>query len=191
MHKNMKVSLVKIYPWSLFLCLGVGNLAFSHASIAQAQTQERADRKRLSFTLSPQPQDTFDSLMLQAKQIIERTATQVFTENPTVTQAYLEVLGDRNGQVVPLLTANLLRSNWQKKTGIQPWLKYFGSAEVLLGYAGSQPTLGAQASPPTRITSNVAAPAQTSTPSSDPVPIVESPVARDQAAASHQEPNFY
>lgn len=186
----MKVSLAKIDPWSLFLCLVVGNLAFSHASIAQVQPHEKADRKSLSFTLSPQPQDTFDTLMLQAKQMIERTATQVFTENPTVTQAYLEVLGDRNGQVVPLLTANLLRSNWQKKTGIQPWLKYFNSAEVLLGYADSHPTLGVQTSP-TRIAANVAAPAQTSTPSSDPVPIVESPVARDQVAASHQEPNFY
>jgi hypothetical protein len=82
----------------------------------------------------------------------------------------VNILGDRQGQQVPLLTSRVSRSQWQQQPIIRPWTKYFATSAVLLGFNQPQktPTTPGQSTPSNPPTPSAA---QTqSTPSNPPTP---------------------
>jgi hypothetical protein len=57
---------------------------------------------------------------------------------PILTEVSVTIVGEHNGQQVPLLSSNVSRSNWQTKPNVQVWSRYFGTAESLLGFVKPQ-----------------------------------------------------
>ncbi len=46
----------------------------------------------------------------------------------------MTILGDRQGQQVPLLFSRVSRSDWQQQPTIRQWTRYFATSAVLLGF---------------------------------------------------------
>ncbi|WP_421654732.1 hypothetical protein [Leptothermofonsia sp. ETS-13] len=94
-----------------------------------------AETKQIRSTLRPAKDQTFTELMERAEAVAERLVRQTFAKEPKVTEVSVTVLGERNGQEVPLLFSTVSRINWKKNPKIQSWTTYFNNFSVaLLGY---------------------------------------------------------
>ncbi len=97
-----------------------------------------AEPKQISILLSSQGNQDFETLMQQAESVAGNFIQQVFTESPEITEVSVTIVGEHNGQQVPLLSSNVSRSNWQTKPNVQVWSRYFSTAESLLGFVKPQ-----------------------------------------------------
>jgi hypothetical protein len=97
-----------------------------------------AEPKQISILLSSQGSQDFETLMQQAESVAGNFIQQVFAESPNTTEVLITIVGEHNGQQVPLLSSNVSRSNWQTKPNVQVWSRYFGTAESLLGFVKPQ-----------------------------------------------------
>jgi hypothetical protein len=102
-----------------------------------AQTEAIEDGVRaIQLTISTQPQQTFEDLVQQARTLAQSLVEQGFAESADATEVAVQILGERDGQEVPLLMARVSRSNWQTQPDIDVWARYFAiPARVLLGFA--------------------------------------------------------
>lgn len=99
------------------------------ASIASAETQER------NLILNSNGSQSFGSLIQQAQDLAKKSIEQEFQENSELTEVSIMILGEHQGQIVPLLRSKVSRSQWQKDSRIHRWTKYFASSSrVLLGF---------------------------------------------------------
>ncbi|MUL35700.1 hypothetical protein [Gloeocapsopsis dulcis] len=92
-----------------------------------------AEMKRIDHTLRSEPNQTFTTLMQEAEALATTLVEQGFTED-NVTEVSVNILGERHGQQVPLLSSRVSRTDWQKQLGIQHWTRYFRTSGVLLGF---------------------------------------------------------
>ncbi len=88
---------------------------------------------------------SFESLLLQAELAADSLVNGVFTQQPTVTEVVVNVAGERYGQIVPILVANVTRANWNNTHEIHFWMQNLGAPAVLLGFVKPQGAQTAQA----------------------------------------------
>ncbi|MGA7937703.1 MAG: hypothetical protein WCA35_29410 [Kovacikia sp.] len=118
------------YPQCIFVLT-----LFMLAHLAVLSLPGLAETKQIRSVINPSREQTFSQMMQQAESQATQLIDQAFAENSTVTDISIVILGERNGQEIPLLTSTLSRTNWQKTPRIQAWAKYFGNATVaLLGF---------------------------------------------------------
>lgn len=125
-----------------------------------------AEDKQITYTLNTQSNYTHQALTKQAESLTGELIEQAFAQNPRLTEVTVSIIGERNGQEVPLLAAKVSRANWQKNPQTQSWTQYFSNSAVLLGFK--------QLQPPT----NVVRPQNSN-------------FIDKEVASSHLEPNFY
>lgn len=126
-----------------------------------------AENKQITYTLSSQSDRSYKALTQQAESLAEKLIKQAFAQNPQLTEVAVSIIGERNGQEVPLLTAKVSRANWQANPQIQAWTQYFSASAVLLGFNQVQPPKNAVRAPQ------------------------NSDFMNKEVASSHLEPNFY
>ena len=97
-----------------------------------------ASPRQIQLLLNSQGSQNFEALIRQAESVAGNYIQQAFVESPSVTQVSVTIVGEHNGAAVPLLSANVSRSNWQARPTVQAWTRYFPSAEVLLGFVAPQ-----------------------------------------------------
>ncbi len=93
-----------------------------------------AEVKLLNVNLNAEKTQSFASLMSQAELAATNSITQQFNRLSTVTEVGITVIGERNGQAVPLLFTRVSRADWQAQPKIKYWAKYFTKAAILLGF---------------------------------------------------------
>ncbi|PIG94087.1 hypothetical protein [Gloeocapsopsis sp. IPPAS B-1203] len=133
-----------------------------------------AEVMRINHTLKSEPHQTFATLMQQAESLATNLVDQGFAED-NVTEVSVHILGERNGQQVPLLSSRISRADWQKQLGIQQWTRYFRTSAVLLGFykpaepnqsplsAFPSPNIEQSVSKPTSVDSSVPQPSPSGT----------------------------
>jgi hypothetical protein len=99
-----------------------------------------AETKFVNISLKVVANQKFDTLMQQAESTAINLIDQEFNRVSKITEVGIIVSGDRNGQVVPILSSRVTRTNWQAQSSIESWTKYFTKAEVLLGFNLPQKT---------------------------------------------------
>ncbi|NEO11510.1 MULTISPECIES: hypothetical protein [unclassified Moorena] len=106
-----------------------------------------AEIKEYHFILNSDISQSFERLIQQTENLAQNQINQEFTENPDITSISMMILGERNGQVVPLMMTKVSRSQWKQFPIIQRWASYFINSEMLLGFRGSDSSL-APSNPP-------------------------------------------
>lgn len=119
--------------WSTIVVL---SSLVSPISITLAESVER------SFLLNSDGNASFEVLLQEAHNLVQTSIEQQFAENPNITEVSITVLGENQGQVVPILRSRVTRSQWQHDSRVERWTKYFvTSSPKLLGfYNRSAPT---------------------------------------------------
>jgi hypothetical protein len=100
--------------------------------IGSMATPAHAENRQIERLLNAQSSD-FATLMQQANAIANDLINQSFAD-PSTTQVSLKVLGEREGQIAPLLSVNVSRQDWQTRSSVQQWARYFGGSTTLLGF---------------------------------------------------------
>lgn len=93
-----------------------------------------------------------DDLISQAESMAEQEINQYFNSDPELVEAEVVVLGSRNGDVIPILTTTVSRSQWQENPQASAWSKYY-TAYALLRRHDRQPPTQVAAAPSRRSTS--------------------------------------
>ncbi|MBW4663135.1 MAG: hypothetical protein KME01_02880 [Chroococcus sp. CMT-3BRIN-NPC107] len=125
-----------------------------------------AEDKQITYTLNTQSNGSYRGLVQQAESLAEKLIEEAFARNPRLTEVGVSIIGERNGQEVPLLAAKVSRNNWQETPQMQAWTQYFSDSAVLLGFKQLQ------------LPTNVVRPQNSN-------------FTGKEVAASHLEPNFY
>lgn len=99
-----------------------------------------AETKFINISLKTGANQSFNNLMQQAESTAINSINQEFNRLSKVTEVGIIVSCDRNGQVVPILSSRVSRTNWQAQPSIESWTKYFTKAEILLGFNLPQKT---------------------------------------------------
>lgn len=97
-----------------------------------------AEDKQISYTLNAH-NGSYQALIEQAESWAGKLIEQAFTQNSSLTEVAVSIIGERNGQEVPLLTAKVSRANWQENPQTRSWTQYYSSSAVLLGFKQVQP----------------------------------------------------
>ena len=74
-----------------------------------------------------QPRDLLD----QAERLAQDTIARQFQQQPNLDRVRLVVLGNRHGNVVPILTVAVTRSQWQRRPRVDDWAQYYASGTLL------------------------------------------------------------
>jgi hypothetical protein len=105
------------------------------ATLTELSLPVLAETKQVRSIISADREQTFLQMMQQAEFQAAQLVEQAFADR-SVTNVSVVILGERNGQQIPLLSSIVSRPNWKKTPRIQVWAKYFGNASVaLLGFA--------------------------------------------------------
>ncbi len=116
------------------LSLGIANVS----AIAQPTLTDQVATESISITLQADQVHNYNRLIEQAVVMANDAIATSFDTNPEAAPIELTVLINRNGQLLPLLMAEVSREQWQQQSDIQTWARYSTSVRILLGYA--QPT---------------------------------------------------
>lgn len=117
----------KFWLINLLTLLSIG--AVSRSAIAN---------QSLNVTIEADQINNYGRLMEQAIGRANDAIANTFETNPNAAPIKLTVLINRNGQVLPMMVAEISRDQWQQEPDVQSWARYSTSVRVLLGYA--QPT---------------------------------------------------
>ncbi len=109
-------------------------ISISEISPVKAQVEQINSARQINVTLKTQENQTFNQLIQQAEVSAIALIEQEFATNFGITEVSVTILGDRQGQQVPLLFSKVSRSDWQQQPTIRQWTKYFATSAVLLGF---------------------------------------------------------
>lgn len=127
----------------LLVLLGLGGgLWLANCAIAPEIAQ--AETARVHLSLDRQPNETYETLMERAQAAAKAAAQSSFDGNMSVTDVSVIVAAQNHGQIAPVLSLNVSRSQWSSRPDTQPWAKYFASARTLLGFDNAANTTGGQ-----------------------------------------------
>ncbi|HEY9689221.1 MAG TPA: hypothetical protein V6D46_04445 [Coleofasciculaceae cyanobacterium] len=70
-------------------------------------------------------------LLNQAEGLAQETIARQFQQQPNLDRVRLVVLGNRHGNVVPILTVAVTRSQWQRRPQVDSWAQYYASGTLL------------------------------------------------------------
>lgn len=113
----------------LILLLFLSGIA--SASPASAEIKERY------LTLESNGSTSFPRLIEEAEKLAQEAINREFIGNPQLTILKIIILGERHGQVVPLLRTTVSREAWFRKPQIEEWTRYFTDSQFLLGFRAS------------------------------------------------------
>jgi hypothetical protein len=126
--RRQTLYLHKLAPW----VISGGLLWAIAAPVAQAESHQ------VNLLLNTQPNETFETLMRQAETIARQSVEQHFAD-PATTEVSVNVSGEREGQISPLLSVKVSRADWQRSSSVQQWAQYFGGSTTLLGFKRRSP----------------------------------------------------
>lgn len=103
--------------------------------------------QRISVTLQADKVQDYGRLLEQAVGMGNDAIASTFETNPDTDPIKLTVLINRNGQILPILVAEISRDQWQQQPDVQNWARYSASVRTLLGYAQPARTTAARPRP--------------------------------------------
>lgn len=71
-------------------------------------------------------------LAVQAEVLAEREINRQFVQDIGVSEIEVVIVGDRDGEIVPILTATVSRTQWQETPEVNAWAQYYISSHALL-----------------------------------------------------------
>jgi hypothetical protein len=81
-----------------------------------------------------------DDLISQAESMVSQEINHYFDTNSDLAEIEVVVLGSRNGDIVPILTTTVSRTQWQENSQVNAWTKYYSAHALIRRHDVPQPT---------------------------------------------------
>jgi hypothetical protein len=116
------------------ICAGLGMVVFWSVAVSIASATDQS----FSYVVDATTDQNFLALVRRAEMTAVDLINRAFGD-PNTTEVSLTIGADRFGQITPLLTIRISRSQWQSQPTIRAWAKYPPNAAVLLGFRKLNP----------------------------------------------------
>ena len=80
-----------------------------------------------------------EDLVSQSESMVSQEINRYFDTNPDLDEIEVVVLGNRNGDIIPILTTTVSRIEWQENPQVSAWTEYY-SSYALIRRHDTQPT---------------------------------------------------
>jgi len=133
---------------ALVLLLGLGGgVWFTKEALAPQIAQ--AEASRINLSLERQFNETFASLAQRAALSAAQVAQNSFSQDKKITEVAITVTAQNQGEIAPVLSLHVTRSQWQSNPDPSRWSNYYHNAEALLGFnnGGNTTAQGGTTSP--------------------------------------------
>ncbi len=117
--------------------LAIGCMCFA-GSLGCFTAPSYAETKPIHLVVDAEVSASFSGLLQQAELTAEAAVSQTFAQQPEVTDITVNVTGERYGQIVPILVANITRTDWQNTPNIRSWARNLLTPALLLGFSRPQ-----------------------------------------------------
>ncbi|MEO0534231.1 MAG: hypothetical protein AAF215_10245 [Cyanobacteria bacterium P01_A01_bin.123] len=110
----------------------------------------KADSERVEFTFDVYGEVTYESIWQEAEGLARQAIDATFAQDANVSEVVLVIMADRNGRIVPLVSLNVPRSEWQVQSNLARWIAWAApsfSSETLLAIGVSIPDRPPAANP--------------------------------------------
>lgn len=77
-------------------------------------------------------QTIYTDLTAQAELLVGNAINDQFGQNPVLSSVQVVVTGDRHGEIIPILTTTVSRTQWQENPQVNAWTKYYSASYALL-----------------------------------------------------------
>ncbi len=109
------------------------------AGFAETPQIAQADTDRLNLYLERQGSETYDALLRRATDAAIVTAQQSFERDRQLSKVIVMVSAENNGLIVPILTLEVSRNDWENRLRPQRWITDLTSSRTLLGFGSFMP----------------------------------------------------
>lgn len=82
----------------------------------------------------------YEDFFRRAEAMVSDEISRQFSQNPDLPKVEVMVVGDRNGEIVPILTTTVSRAQWQETPRVSIWTEYYNPSYALLQRHEGQPT---------------------------------------------------
>ena len=118
---------------SLLLLLGIGGGVWITHEVMVPQIAQ-AETARASITVDRQGDETYETLLRRAEEAAKEVAQHSFDQNNLVTDVAITILAENQGAIVPVLSIQVSRPQWNRRSDTQRWVTYYPSAKFLLRF---------------------------------------------------------
>lgn len=73
-----------------------------------------------------------NDLVEQAETLVSDAINRQFQQNANLSSVQVHVVGDRNGEIIPILSATVSRVQWQETPQIRRWVRYYSPSYALI-----------------------------------------------------------
>jgi hypothetical protein len=92
----------------------------------------RAEDERIVIDMPVYGQVEHSELVAQAESLLGESISRQFSQNPELSTLQVDVVGDRNGEMIPVLTVTVSRAQWQANPQVSAWSRYYRASYALL-----------------------------------------------------------
>lgn len=107
---------------------------------------------RSSVVLDVQVGESYAAFLSRAEAAARTSVQRNFDRDILISEAYVVIVGQRQGQTTPVLSVRVSRNQWRARPDSRRWATYFPSARVLLGFGIPATTPAGRTPTPTTIT---------------------------------------
>lgn len=102
-------------------------------------------------------QSVSNDLITQAELLAANTISQQFSQNPSLSEIKVVVTGNRYGEIIPVLTTSVSRTQWQTTPQVDVWTQYYSASYTLFQRHDLQENARIASAPASTSTTNVLA----------------------------------
>jgi hypothetical protein len=101
----------------------------------------RAEDQHVVVNMPVYGQVIHSDLVAQAESLLSEAISRQFNQNPNLSTVQVDVVGDRHGEIIPLLTVTVSRTQWQANPQVSAWSRYYSASYALLQRYESEETV--------------------------------------------------
>jgi hypothetical protein len=92
----------------------------------------RAGEERVVVNMPVYGEVVHSELAAQAESLIRDALNRQFSQRSNLSTVQVDVVGDRHGELIPLLTVTVSRAQWQANPQVSAWGRYYSASYTLL-----------------------------------------------------------
>lgn len=91
-----------------------------------------AEDERIVIDMPVYGQVDHSELVTQAESLLAEAINRQFSQDPALSTLQVDVVSDRNGEMIPILTVTVSRAQWQANPQVSAWSQYYRASYALL-----------------------------------------------------------
>lgn len=112
----------------------LSTIIFTLANLLISTIMVLASAKNITLSIDSNENNYYNILVKNAEDLAKKTINQEFDNNPEITSFTITILGERKGQIVPVIRSTVSRAEWQNNPNIDNFTRYFADAKLLLKF---------------------------------------------------------